>query len=884
MADAAHTPETIYLKDYTPPDYRIESVKLHFELDEARTIVTSTLVVAADYDLSVGSRPLRLDGGELELVSLSLGGVLLTEQQYGLDGEALLITDPPAHFTLEVVTAIDPAANTALEGLYTSSGNFCTQCESQGFRRITFFPDRPDVMTLYTTTIVADRARYPVLLSNGNRVEQGELNDGRHFATWHDPFPKPSYLFALVAGDLALVEDRFTTMSGREVVIHFYVEHGNEARCGYAVESLKRSMRWDEEVYGREYDLDIYMVVAVSDFNMGAMENKGLNVFNTRYVLADADSATDSDFVHVEGVIGHEYFHNWSGNRVTCRDWFQLSLKEGFTVFRDEQFTADMTSRAVKRIDDVRLLRSQQFIEDGGPMAHPVRPASYVEINNFYTLTVYNKGAEVVRMLHTLLGEEGFRNGSDLYFERHDGQAVTTDNFVAAMESANGRDLTQFKSWYSQAGTPRLTVERNYDSEAQSYRLTVKQSCPATPGQAEKTPFHIPLKIALLDSNGTPQPLQLEGEEVGGVTERVLELTESEQQFTFSNILPESVPSLLRGFSAPVRLDIDLSDRELAFLMGSDNDSFNRWDAGQQLAVRVMLRLIKILRNNMEPTLDHGLSEAFGKTLNDRSLDPALAAEALTLPAESYVAEFLDRFDPQAVHVVRQYLRRSLAFAHRKELIETYDRLTDDGPYSVDAESMGRRKLRNLCMEYLVELGNDEVRNMALNQFQRGQSMTDVMASLTALVHTGSPEQRQALDLFYDRWHEDPLVLDKWFAIQASSPIHGTLDLVKQLTGHPQFNIKNPNRVRALIGTFCMRNSVRFHEADGSGYTFLADYVLQLDQLNPQIAARLLSSLSQWRRYNEARQWLMQAQLQRILKQPSLSKDVYEIASKSLQE
>ncbi|OOZ38934.1 aminopeptidase N [Solemya pervernicosa gill symbiont] len=882
MADLQHPPKTIYLKDYTAPDYRIEQLSLQFELSEQETTVTSTLTISADYDQSGGVRPLRLDGADLQLISITLNDQLLTEADYSLEDEALLINSPPANFTLEVITRINPSANTALEGLYTSSGNFCTQCEAEGFRKITYFPDRPDVLTVYTTRIVADKASYPVLLSNGNLLEQGELDDGRHFAVWHDPFPKPSYLFALVAGDLAAVEDSFTTQSGREVAIRFYVQHGNEAKCDHAVASLKRAMHWDEQMFGREYDLDIYMVVAVDDFNMGAMENKGLNVFNSCFVLAQPESATDLDFVRVEAVIGHEYFHNWSGNRVTCRDWFQLSLKEGFTVFRDQQFTADMTARAVKRIDDVRVLRGHQFQEDAGPMSHPVRPDSYVEINNFYTLTVYNKGAEVVRMIHTLLGDASFRKGSDLYFERHDGEAVTTEDFIAAMEDASGADLSQFKRWYSQSGTPEIVVERSYDAEQMHYTLNVKQSCPPTAGQSEKQPFHVPLKMALLDTDGEPLPLQLKGEAEAGGIERVLDLTESEQQFTFINIPPEPVPSLLRGFSAPVKLKLDLSDQELAFLMGNDGDDFNRWDAGQQLSVKVMLRLLQVLKSGLQPTLDDALSSAFGKTLTDHSLDPALVAEALTLPAEGYVAEFVEVVDPQAIHVVREYLRRSLAFAHREALIKRYDELTDDGPYSTDAAAMGRRRLRNLCMSYLVELGNDEVRNMALNQFQRDQSMTDVMAALTALVHSGSPEQHSALSAFYERWKEDPLVLDKWFAVQASSPIPGVLDQVRALTNHDDFHLTNPNRVRSLVGTFCMRNPVRFHEANGSGYRFLADWVIRLNSLNPQIAARMLSPLGQWRRYDEGRQEAMKSQLARILEEPSLSKDVFEIASKSL--
>jgi len=869
-----------YLKEYTPPPFLLDSVELRFELDEQATRVQATGRYRRN-PATEAEAVLRLDGEALELLALRLDGRALEPGDYTADDTGLTLHRAPDAFTLEVETRIDPAANTALEGLYLSGGNLCTQCEAEGFRKITYFPDRPDVMAVYTTTLVADKARYPVLLANGNPVEQGELDDGRHYATWHDPFPKPSYLFALVAGDLAHVEDHFTTASERDVTLRIYVRAHDLEKCGHAMASLKEAMAWDERRYGREYDLEVYNIVAVSDFNMGAMENKGLNIFNSRYVLADAESATDNDFVHIEGVIAHEYFHNWSGNRVTCRDWFQLSLKEGFTVFRDQQFSAEMSSSAVKRIDDVCLLRTHQFQEDAGPMAHPVRPAAYEEINNFYTLTVYNKGAEVVRMLHTLLGEETFRRGCDLYFERHDGRAVTTDDFVQAMADASGRDLTRFKRWYDQAGTPVLTVEREYDAETQTYTLTVGQSCPPTPDQAEKQPFHIPLRLGLLDAEGEALPLQLEGEAQAAGSERVLELTETEQRFTFVNVPPEPVPSLLRGFSAPVRLELDLDDQELAFLMAHDGDPFNRWDAGQQLAVRVMLRLLDVLRTDGRPELDENLASAFGQTLAETRLPHALIAEALSLPAEAYVGEFLEEVDPQAVHVVRQFLRRNLAFRHREALIDLYDRLTDDGPYRVDAEAVGRRRLRNLCMAYLVELGNDEVRNLAANQFQLGQSMTDVVAALTALVHTGAPEQHQALETFYQRFVDDELVIDKWFAIQAGAPLPGAVEQMERLAAHPAFTLKNPNRVRALYGTFAAHNRVGFHAVDGSGYRFLGSAVLALDQSNPQVAARLVTPLSQWRRYEPQRSGKMRAELERIAG-AARSRDVGEIVGKSL--
>ncbi|WP_127475987.1 aminopeptidase N [Sulfurivermis fontis] len=868
---------TIYLKDYTPYPFRITKIDLHFELEETRTHVT-----ARSHWQRVAAGPLRLDGQELELIAIRLDGRVLGADEYTLDAEALTIAQVPDRFTLEIETIINPAANTALEGLYVSGGNFCTQCEAEGFRKITFFPDRPDVMTVYTTTLVAEQAKYPVLLSNGNRVAEGRRDDGRHYATWHDPFPKPCYLFALVAGDLDCVADSFTTLSGREVALHLYVRSHDRDKTAHAMASLKRAMAWDEQAYGREYDLDIYMIVAVSDFNMGAMENKGLNIFNSRYVLASPDTATDADYVAIEGVIGHEYFHNWSGNRVTCRDWFQLSLKEGFTVLRDQQFTAAMLDSAVPRIDDVRLLRAHQFPEDAGPLAHPVRPQSYQEINNFYTLTVYEKGAEVVRMLHTLLGPELFRKGTDLYFSRHDGQAVTTDDFVQAMMDVSGRDLTQFKRWYDQAGTPHVSVQRSYDAQQKTYTLTLRQTCPPTPGQEHKLPFHIPLRMALLDGRGIPLPLRLSDEAAAVGGERVLELTQEEQRFTFVDVPGEPVPSLLRGFSAPVKLALELSDDELAFLMGHDTDSFNRWEAGQQLALRVLLRLIETQRAGAAPVLDTAFSAAFARTLADTALDPALIAEALTLPAEEYVAEFMAVVDPQAIHQARQFLRRALAAAHRPALLTAYQRLADAGPYQIDAAAMGRRRLRNVCLGYLVELGDAEARGLAVAQLQADGNMTDVQAALTALVHSGAPECSEALGAFHARWREEALVLDKWFAIQATAPLPGTLAQVQRLVASSDFNIKNPNRVRSLVGAFSARNPVCFHAADGAGYAFLADYVCELNALNPQIAARLLAPLTQWKRYDAARQALMRAQLQRIGALPALSRDVAEVVEKSL--
>ncbi len=879
MKEAA--PKTIYLRDYRPPDYLIETVNLRFELTESGTQVDSRLLVKRNHE---GSRPLVLDGQELHLLGLEIDGRALDAAEYSADADTLTIPDPPEQFELIVRTRIHPEANTSLEGLFQSSGNFCTQCEAEGFRKITYYLDRPDVMARFTTTIVADRARYPVMLSNGNPIESGELEDGRHWVTWEDPFPKPSYLFALVAGRLVCVEEAFTTASGRPVALRIYVEPGNEDRVGHAMRSLANSMRWDEAVFGLEYDLDIYMIVAVGDFNMGAMENKGLNVFNTKYVLARGDTATDADYRGIEGVIGHEYFHNWTGNRVTCRDWFQLSLKEGLTVFRDQAFSSDMGSRAVQRIDDVRILRSTQFIEDAGPMAHPVRPDAYMEINNFYTTTVYNKGAEVVRMMHTLLGAQGFRKGMDLYFERHDGQAVTCDDFAAAMEGATGVDLGQFRRWYSQAGTPAVRVEGHYDSDARRYTLQIEQSCPATPGQPEKQPFHIPLALGLIGPDGRDLPLRLAGEQTSDAvpTTRVLDLKAAKEHFVFEDVPSQPVPSLLRGFSAPVRLTFDYSDEDLEFLLANEGDDFNRWEAGQRLACRVILELVDRRKRGESMVMHAGFAEAMRLVLVDEAVDPELRAQVLALPSEAYLGELMEPIDVDGIHAAREFVRGALAESMQADLERVYRLNGSEGPYQIDTPAMGRRALRNCCLSYLMCLRQPAANALCLAQLDRADNMTDTMAALTALVDTDLPERMQALERFYERWKDDPLVLDKWFALQAGSNHPSALDDVVRLMDHPAFSIKNPNKVRALIGMFCMRNTARFHDANGAGYRFLADQVLKLNAINPQVAARMLQPLSGWKRYDSARQGLMRAQLERILGTEGLSRDVFEVAAKSL--
>ncbi len=862
---------TIYLQDYTSPDYRVEAIELWFDLGEEVTRVHSRLELRANYDGVEGIRPLRLDGQELRLCSVKLDGRELTAEQYQLDVDSLTLPRPPRQFVLEIETEIKPQQNSSLEGLYQSSGNFCTQCEAEGFRKITCYPDRPDVMARFTTTITADRERYPVLLANGNRMDGGELTDGRHWATWQDPFPKPCYLFALVAGDLAHVTDHFTTRSGRRVELQLYVQQHNLGKCEHALRSLKRAMAWDERVYGREYDLDIYMIVAVDDFNMGAMENKGLNIFNSKFVLASPETATDSDYHHIEGVVAHEYFHNWSGNRVTCRDWFQLSLKEGFTVFRDQQFSADMGSWAVQRIGDVNRLRSFQFPEDNGPLAHPVRPDSYVEINNFYTVTVYEKGAEVVRMIQQLAGWEGFRAGCDLYFERHDGQAVTTNDFVRAMEDANGIDLEQFRRWYSQAGTPRIEASDEYDAASRCYTLRLRQSCPATPGQEHKQPFHIPVEVALLDNTGCEL-----------VASRVLELRESEQLFRFEGVSQRPIPSLLRGFSAPVILHYPYRPEQRAFLMAHDPDPFNRWEAGQQLAAGIILALVNDRRVGRKLVLDNILVDAFRRVLGGTVDDSAFTALLLNLPTESWLAEQCETVDPVAIHEVRDFVRRTLAVELKGLWLAGYEANSERGEYQLDAAAMGRRSLKNRCLSYLMELPDEEIRQGCLEQFTTAGNMTDAMAALSALANCECAQRKRALDAFYQKWRDEPLVVDKWFSLQATSRLPGTLEQVKKLLQHPAFTIRNPNKVHALIGAFCQGNPARFHERGGAGYRFLADRVLELDGINPQVAARLLNPLTRWQRYDEQRQQLVRAELERIAAVEQLSRDVYEVASKAL--
>jgi aminopeptidase N len=874
------TPKTIRLRDYKVPDFIVETVDLLFDLKEENTRVTSTLTLRRN---PKGDReaPLHLDGENLTLISVKIAGAPVGAKDYLLSEEALQLRHlPDGPFQVEIVTEINPRENTALEGLYLSSGMFCTQCEAQGFRKITYFPDRPDVMAVYTTTLIAEKHSYPVLLSNGNLDGRGDLLDGRHFARWVDPFPKPSYLFALVAGQLACLEDQYTTASGRNVTLQVFAEPQDIDKCGHALESLKNAMRWDEERFGREYDLDLYMIVAVSHFNMGAMENKGLNIFNTKYVLASPETATDSDYEHIEGVIGHEYFHNWTGNRITCRDWFQLSLKEGLTVYRDQEFSSDRHSRPVKRIDEVNMLRNRQFIEDAGPLAHPVRPDSYIEINNFYTLTVYEKGAEVVRMLETLLGREGFRKGTDLYFDRHDGHAVTCDDFIRSMEDANQVDLTQFKLWYSQAGTPEVIIDESYDPVAETLTLNVRQSNAPSPGQPDKLPQVIPLAVGLLGPDGQDLLPKLEGEkELPSRTTRVLTVSHQEDQFTFVGVPQGTILSALRDFSAPVRLQQSRTPEELAFLLAHDSDAFNQWDAGQLLAT---LAIQKSYEGEDASGLMMLLVKAYESVAQRGASDLSHLALLLALPDFDYVASFIREVDPIRLHAAREGVRTTLADRLSGAWAALYDVHHESDSRQFDALSIGRRRLKNLCLDYLSTLDTAESRALCMNQFDQSPTMTDRIAALNAIVNSNHPDKNEALDRFYQTWKEEDLVVCKWFTLQATCRRPGGLAAVQTLMQHPAFDIRTPNHVRSLIGAFTQSNPANFHTDEGDGYRFLADQVIELNGINPQIASRMLTALTAWRRFDPSRQHLMQGALERVAHTPNLSSDVYEVASKAL--
>src|SRR5579862_3284259 len=842
-------PRAVRLKDYRPPDYRVREIALDFALDPEATRVRARMQVER---LAKSPAPLVLNGERLKLISIALDGHALSPEQYGLDAETLTIPEPPARFTLEIETEIAPARNTTLEGLYLAKGIFCTQCEAEGFRCITYFPDRPDVLAVYTTRIEAERKSLPVLLSNGNLVEHGDLPNGRHYVIWHDPHPKPCYLFALVAGDLGHIADEFCTMSGRRVALRIYVEHGNEERARYAMDSLKHAMHWDEQAYGREYDLDIFMIVAVSAFNFGAMENKGLNIFNDKVLLASPETATDDDYARIEGVVAHEYFHNWTGNRVTCRDWFQLSLKEGLTVFRDQSFSADMRSAAVQRIGDVRQLRLRQFQEDAGPLAHPVQPQSYITIDNFYTGTVYEKGAEVIGMLKTLVGDEGYRKATDLYFARHDGQAATVEDWVKCFEDACGRDLGQFRLWYQQSGTPDIEARGEYDAARKTYALTLKQRLGPTPGQPTKKAMHMPVRVGLLGNAGGSLPLTLDGENAIGPEERVLELTESEQRFQFVNIDEPPLVSVGRRFSVPAKLHISVSRAERATLMARDPDAFNRWEAGQTLARDVMLDMAQAAGGGQIVAPDPVVVEAIDNVLARAGEDRAFAALMLMPPTESELALAMQPVDPEAIHAARCGFIAAVAAAHRDRFQNLYDDLDSDAAFSPDAESAGRRALRNACLRYLTAADDEDAARLADAHYRAATNMTDMIAGLLQLVRMNSRVRDQALAHFHDRFRNDALVLDKWLALQAASPLPGTVDGVRALMKHPFFDIRNPNRVRALVGAFS-GNHLRFHASDGSGYALVGETLRTLDGINPQVAARMAGAFENWRRYDDSR-------------------------------
>ncbi|MBE3874506.1 aminopeptidase N [Vibrio parahaemolyticus] len=867
----SQAPQAKYRKDYQAPSHTITDIDLTFDLYDNDTIVTALSKVVQKGE----STTLELDGEGLELRSVKVNGEDWAHHE--VKEASLVLSDLPAEFELEIITKIDPEANTALEGLYKSGGAFCTQCEAEGFRRITYYLDRPDVLAKYTTKVIADKATYPYLLSNGNRIAQGEAENGRHWVQWQDPHPKPAYLFALVAGDFDVLRDKYTTMSGRNVDLEIFVDKGNLDRAGHAMTSLINSMKWDEERFGLEYDLDIYMIVAVDFFNMGAMENKGLNIFNSKFVLANDQTATDRDYLGIEAVIGHEYFHNWTGNRVTCRDWFQLSLKEGLTVFRDQEFSSDLGSRAVNRIDNVRIIRGPQFAEDASPMSHPIRPDKVIEMNNFYTLTVYEKGSEVIRMYHTLLGEEGFQKGMKLYFERHDGTAATCEDFVSAMEDATGVDLKQFRLWYSQSGTPTLRVNSEYNAEAKTYALTVEQFTEATQDQAEKQALHIPFDIELYDSKGQVIPLIINGESV----HNVLDIKQDKQTFVFENVEEQPVPSLLREFSAPVKLEYDYSDAELIFLMKHATNDFARWDASQMLLAKYIRQNVNNVQTGSEVQLSEDLIDAFRGVLLDENLEPAFIAQVFSLPSINEITGWYKQIDVDAVDTVLNGITVSLSAALEDELSATYHTLKQ-AEYTIDHSAIGKRALCNQCLQFLAH--TDKGNTLVKAQYEAANNMTDTIAAMSA-ANSAQLECREELMADYsDKWKHDGLVMDKWFALQGTNPAEDTLEKVKATMNHEAFSLKNPNRTRSLIGSFLAANPVRFHDKSGSGYQFAGEILRQLNDSNPQVASRMIDPLLKFRKYDEARQAMIRAELEKLKAMDNLAKDLFEKVTKALDE
>jgi aminopeptidase N len=866
------TPQPIRLSDYTPPPFLVDEVELVFDLQPNTTRVRARLIVRRSGD---HAEPLRFNGERLKPILVAVDGNALDPEAWSFDGEHLTIPKVPDAFVLQTEVEIDPAGNTALEGLYMSGGRFCTQCEAEGFRKITFWPDRPDVLARFTVRIEADR-RFKRLLSNGNLMEAGALADGRHYAVWNDPFPKPCYLFALVAGELDVLEDRFTTMTGRTVELKVYVDPGMAPRAAYALEALKRSMAWDEQAFGREYDLDLFMIVAVRDFNFGAMENKGLNIFNSSLLLADPETATDLDFERIESVVAHEYFHNWTGNRITCRDWFQLCLKEGLTVFRDQEFSADMRSAAVQRIKDVKALRTRQFAEDQGPLAHPARPSSYLKIDNFYTATIYEKGAEVIRMLKLLIGDTAFRSGMDLYFDRWDGQATTLEAFYTCFAETSGRDLTEFFAWYEQAGTPRIDMTSHYDPQARTLALTFKQTNPLTPGQDIKRPLPVPITVGLLDAEGRTLAFLRDG---AACDETVIVLEGAETHVLLDDVESAPVVSALRGFSAPVVLRTDAEPKARYLQLAADPDLFNRWEAGQGLARDLILARAA---GRGDDVGEERFAEAVGRALNDQASDAAFKALLLALPSEGDLALEMSPADPAALHAARETLRLRLALHLDADLRRLHSGLQDLGPCLPDAAGAGRRALRNAALDLMTANPRSDVTEIAGGHFMAATNMTDSLGGLAALMNVGGPAFDEALVEFYARWKDEPLVVDKWFAIQARDPGEGALGRILGLTAHPAFDSRNPNRLRALISTFANFNPARFHEAGGAGYRFLTDQILAVDGVNPMTAARLVEPLGGWRRYSPDLAEAMRAQLVRIAEHPGLSKNVYELATRAL--
>ena len=865
----------IYRKDYQQPSYWVKSCNLGLMIEPDFTLVKSK--INFEINTKHNCNTLELNGVDIDLLMVLIDGRKLSEDEYSLSDETMIIENAPNMFELQIENKIYPSQNKALEGLYQSGEFFLTQCEAEGFRKITYYPDRPDVMAPFHVTLVADKEKYPILLSNGNLVSSGDLKNGKHYAVWSDPHPKPSYLFATVAGDLEYIEDNYTTINGDDVTLRIYVEKENIDSCQYAMDSLIRSMKWDEERFGLAYDLSQYNVVATNDFNMGAMENKGLNIFNSKYVLAKPDTATDSDFIGVEAVIGHEYFHNWTGNRVTCRDWFQLSLKEGLTVFRDQEFTSDMQSRAVKRIEDVRLLKALQFSEDAGPMSHPIRPDSFIEINNFYTFTVYEKGAQVVGMYNTLLGQDGFRKGLDLYFKRHDGQAVTCDDFRRAMADANKVDLEQFGLWYSQNGTPRIKIKENYDPEYGKYILTIKQKAPENVSKKKYKPMHIPVRVALFDDEGNQLAL-----DDNGTTEAVLELKEKKQKFVFKNLLSKPIASLFRGFSAPVTVKFKRPDEELAKLMSFDTDSFNRWDAAQIMSEKVIVNAYKAMKDDKDAKCPEEFIESMKKILMDDQTDPALLAEALTLPTIKSLMNPMHDIDVGLLYQAREFVKKALANSLEVELLSVYNRNFVEGDYQVQSEHIAKRSMKNTCLSYLMSSENPDIKRLCKQQYETSNNMTDALAALSLYVHHKAEGHNQMLLDFAEKWQNNALVMDKWFILQATSPAMGALENVKELMNHSAFSLENPNKVRSLIGAFAANNMLHFHHTSGKGYEFLADQVIALNKLNPQVASRMASVFNTWKKLNKIRQELIEKQLLRIKNTENLSPDVFEIVDKAL--